>query len=525
VTARLGLLVLLAAAVRLWRLDFDLPEVVYVDGFKFVGEATRMVDTGELRPTIFQYPGLYTYLLAALYHVLPVETAYGRELAATAVSAVAGTLVVAATAFVARAVTGIPGTLLAVALAAVSPALVTQSRTPAPDTLCLLFATVALGIAARRPASLRPWAVAGLMTGLAIGSKWTGAFAAPAVAVAAAGTAWHRRRPWLLPAALAVSGTCALLALCATTPFLPEMHDAYARAAAWEASTLRSGQIGRVQLGPLDYVLSRTPTWEAPWLGTSLLGELGPPALVLAASGLALAAGGRLGFAGAFYAATTVAYLVVISRAGWIKALRFLLPCLPLLWALAGAGAERLLPRRRAPRLVVGIGLGLMALALPARTTVAYLAALRGPSTNALARDWLRRNVPPGTPLFLGPFFTDDVAPLNFRLAQLGQVGGRIYGFPPEVGMSPERQRIYYPELVDELRARGVEWLVLNSYFDDAFSPVAENLHFFPRAVRGYEDFVTRLHREADLAHAEIGWADRRLGPDIRVWRLRPRPG
>ena len=520
-TTRLGLLVLLAAAARLWRLDFDLPEVVYVDGIKFVGEATRMVETGELRPHVFQYPGLYTYLLVALYRIFDIESVYGRQLAATAVSAVAGTLVVAATAFLARAVTGTAGTLLAVALAAVSPALVTQSRTPAPDTLCVLFAAIALGIAARRPVALRSWAAAGLAMGLAIGSKWTGAFAAPALAAAAAATAWQRRRAKLLPAVLAVAGTCALLALCATTPFLVGQRDAYARSAAWTAAAVRGGQIGRVQLGPLDYVLSRTPTWEEPWLGTSLLAELGLPALCLAAGGLALGAGGRLGFAGAFYAATALAYLASVSGAGWIKALRFLLPCLPLFWVLAGACAERLLPRAGVRRLGVGLALALAALAVPARSTVAYLASLGAPSTNARARDWLRQNVAAGTLVFVGPFFTDDLAALPFRFTQVGQVGARLYGVTPEVGMSPERQLIYYPELIEELRRRGVEWMVLNSYFDDAFSPVPENLRFFPRSVRGYEAFITRLREEADLAHAEIGWADRRLGPDIRVWRLR----
>jgi hypothetical protein len=151
------------------------------------------------------------------------------------------------------------------------------------------------------------------------------------------------------------------------------------------------------------------------------------------------------------------------------------------------------------------------------------LLALRGPSTNALARDWLGRNVPAGSVVFVGPFFTDDLAPLPFRFEQLRAVGARLYRLPPEVGRSPEREPIYSPWLVDELRRRGVEWIVLNSYFDDAFSPVPENLRFFPRSVGGYEAFMARLREEADLAYAAIGWADCRLGPDIRVWHLRPR--
>jgi 4-amino-4-deoxy-L-arabinose transferase-like glycosyltransferase len=523
-TTTLGLLVLLAAAARFWRLDFDLPEVIYIDSFKFVGEAARMVDTGDLRPADFQYPGLYTHLLAALYRVFDIESVYGRQLTATCVSSAAGTLVVAATGWAARAVTGPSGTLLAVALACASPALVTQSRTPAPDTLCVLFATIALGIAARQPASLRSWAAAGLATGLAMGSKWTGAFVAPAVAVAAAVTVWRRRGVRSVPVALLVCGTSALVALWASTPFLVGLRDGYVHAASVNIAAQRGGQIGRVQLGPLDYLFSGTPTWEAPWLGTSLIAELGLPAMLLAAGGVAVAASGRLGFAGVFYAATALAYLVSISGTGWIKAMRFLLPCLPLLWVLAGSCGEWILARTGGARLVVGLALAVAALAAPARSTVTYLTALSAPSTNALAREWVRRNVPADSVVFLGPFFTNDMVSLPLRLQQLGRAGSSLYRLPPEVGISPERQPIYSADVFEQLRRRGVEWFILNSYFDDAFTPVSENLRFFPRSVREYEAFMNRVREEAELVHAEIGWADHRLGPDIRVWRLRPRP-
>jgi hypothetical protein len=64
-----GALILLALAARLAWIDFDLPAVPDVDAFKFVGEADRMVSTGELRPQDFQYPGGYTNLLALSYRM------------------------------------------------------------------------------------------------------------------------------------------------------------------------------------------------------------------------------------------------------------------------------------------------------------------------------------------------------------------------------------------------------------------------------------------------------------------------
>src|SRR5439155_378178 len=139
----------------------------------------------------------------------------------------------------------------------------------------------------------------------------------------------------------------ALVAFLVTTPFFLSLRDHYTTDLAYTLACERGGQIGRVQLGALDYLVSRTPTWETPWLGTSLRSDLGLPALLLAAGGLGLAATGWLGFAGAVYAVTAIVYVASISGAGWIKAIRFLLPAMPFLYALAGAAAERLVPPPR----------------------------------------------------------------------------------------------------------------------------------------------------------------------------------
>jgi hypothetical protein len=66
-----------------------------------------------------------------------------------------------------------------------------------------------------------------------------------------------------------------------------------------------------------------------------------------------------------------------------------------------------------------------------------------------------------------------------------------------------------------------MEYVILNSYFDGAFAPVPENLRFFPQSVAGYDAFMARLREQADLVHEEIGWGLGRIGPDVRVWRLR----
>jgi len=520
-TVVLALILLLAAALRVYRLDFDLPEVQYVDGFKFIDQAAHMAESGDLRPAYFQYPGLYIYLLVGLYRGLGILSTYGHQLTAAAVSALAGLGLVAATAYAARAATGALGTIVATALAAASPMLLTESRTPSPDGLCVLFATLAIAASVRRPTAVRVWAAAGAAVGLAAGAKWTGAFAAPVLAAAAAATAWQQRSPRLLAVALVTSAGVALVAFLVTTPFFLSLRDHYTTDLAYTLACERGGQIGRVQLGALDYLVSRTPTWETPWLGTSLRSDLGLPALLLAAGGLGLAATGWLGFAGAVYAVTAIVYVASISGAGWIKAIRFLLPAMPFLYALAGAAAERLVPPAGRRRRLVWLAVALAVTAVPLDRSLHYTAALRQPSTNARIREWMGANVAPSSVVFLGPFFTDDLYRLPFRFQWLREVGPRLYGLPPGVGLSPERNPIYGPELVDGFRRAGVQYVVLNSYFDGAFADVPENARFFPRSVEGYAAFLVRLAEEADIVHEEIGWDTGRLGPDIRIWRLR----
>ena len=80
-------------------------------------------------------------------------------------------------------------------LAAVSPALLTASRTPAPDTLCVFFMTVSLVLAAGQPTSLRDWATVGAAAGLGASAKWTGLFAWPVVLAVIAAVAWRRGSP------------------------------------------------------------------------------------------------------------------------------------------------------------------------------------------------------------------------------------------------------------------------------------------------------------------------------------------
>src|SRR5262249_60332324 len=116
--------------------------------------------------------------------------------------------------------------------------------------------------------------------------------------------------------ALAAGRGAARVAFPGATPSFPSLPAQYMSDFAYTLACERGGQIGRVQLGPLDYLLSHTPTWETPWLGTSLPSDLGLPALLLVIGGLGLAATGGLGFGGAVYAPTAVGSAAGVSGPG-----------------------------------------------------------------------------------------------------------------------------------------------------------------------------------------------------------------
>jgi hypothetical protein len=181
-----------------------------------------------------------------------------------------------------------------------------------------------------------------------------------------------------------------------------------------------------------------------------------------------------------------------------------------------------MLPASSRSRALVWLVCMLVVTWTPLHRSLRYVEALTRPSTNALVRAWMREHVPEGSVVFLGPFFTDDLFQLPYRFQWLRDVGPRQYRLPPEVGPSPERNPIYGPELVDGFRRAGIEYVVLNSYFDGALSRIPENERYFPRAVAGYEAFIGRLRTDAELIHATSGWRDGRIGPDIQIWRLRP---
>lgn len=517
----LAVALLAGAGLRFYHLDLGLPEVVYVDAFKFVNAARDMAASGDWAPRDYQYPGAYTHLLAIIYWITGARSDYAVHLIAQAVAALFGTGLIALTWAAARAACGRGGAALAAALTALSVTFVTLSRIPATDTMLAGLMTTGLWMIARERVGPRQALAAAVCLGLAVGTKFTGLYLGIFMLLAWVVAALRTRSTVLPPRRLALCVAAALLALVITTPWIIPRLAEYARAFAFEMETQRYGQIGRVQLGWADYLASPTITWEQPWLGTSLLYNDGPLILIAAVAGCALALSGRFGKPLRMHAAYAGLYLLLVSRPGHLKAMRFLAPVLPSLYILAAWMLERWTSRAPARwRRALFILAALLTLAVPAYKTLKYIATTRQETTNARAFRWIKANIPQDAILLVSPFFLDNLEGLPQRKLHLPEVGSRQYRIPGKPLLNAELTPIYYPQLIDEVRGLGARYIVTNSYFDDAFAAVAENRRWFPRATANYRLFLGRLIRETTLVYEDLGLPAGRPGPDVRIFRL-----
>jgi 4-amino-4-deoxy-L-arabinose transferase-like glycosyltransferase len=512
-------LLLAAAALRFYRLDFDLPQGAYIDSLRFVDQAARMAGEGTLRPTEFLYPGLFTGLLAAVYKLIGADSPYVCHLTARVLSAsFAVGLVWATWAMTARI--GLEAArFIAAALAATCVVSISYARLATADSAMLFLLTAGLSVLAGRSRSPWSYAWAGLLIGLSAGSKYTGFIGLPFLVFAALAAAWWHQDRLTAYLGVPLGLAAAAAAFLATTPYLLVTPESYLQRFSLETVIQSAGQIGEIQLDWTDYLWSKTPVWEAPWLGTSLAANLGPTLLAAAALSTLAALSGLFGFLPFFYASFAAVYLASASRPGHLKAARFLLPALPCLYALTGWAAERfLLSNLRRARRAALPAVCLALLAVPSWKCAAYLRKLHTPSTNTLALGWMSSHVLKGSLVFMSPFFTHNLYELPLRFVQQSGMAARIYRLPE--GPNPERDPVYHADLADSLRKAGVRYLVFNSYFDGAFAPTAENLRWFPNSIRNYEAFMARVKERAQLVYSVQGESAGRFGPDIEVFRF-----
>ena len=520
----------LAAALRLPHLGYGLPGTTYVDGFRFVDEARKLAADGAYEPDDFMYPGLLKLLLAMIYGAFGVE---GRaalylvpRLAATAFDL--GTVAVVFA--LARRLGGLRAAILAAGLHAASIIFVTSSRVESADAALAFFLTAALAATFVRRVRLLHCTGAGLLVGLAIGTKFSGVYGALALVFGGVLAVRQGLRAWKAAAGVAVGGVIALVTFLATTPWFLTNLPVFRMAIEVQAEAQRYGQIGHVQSSFFDYLVSPTVTVEQPWLASSLLYNLGPLVLVAGLAATLAALAGRLPrharprLPARLLGVYLVLFYVGVAGAGHAKLIRYLAPVLPVFSVLAGVGVARLLSERRAPRSALAWPLVAAALlAWPLARTAPYLAAASRPMTNELAAAWTRTNLPAGASVLLSPFYLDNLRRPDLHILNLKGAATTQYRLTTSIGVDTEQRPLYRPELVDSAREAGIEYVLLNSYFEGSIYDTEENRRWFPKTVAAYAAFRERLEHEAELVFSVRGQDEGRLGPDVHVYRLKAR--
>lgn len=419
--AALVLILVVAAAARLWYLTSGVPNAVGIDEPQVIDRAIRILRTGDWDPHIFDYPTLVIYFHAVvaivrfLWGALQGEWSSldGFTIAAIyttgrIAAASIGVVTVWLTYKLAAEVSTRGVALFAAALLAVLPIHVRESHFILTDVPMTALTTLGVWLAVRaaRLGTVRAYLLAGGACGLAAAAKYNGGIAIVAVA-----TAWliaGRTKPDRVQKACALAGA-AMLGFLIGAPYtvldMPAFLDGFAAQFSRFAAPLH---------GP-------DPAWQL------YLKHLSPPwaraTVPLALAGIAVAmrrAPARWAPAVVF----TFTYFYVLSSHSPVFG-RYALPLIPLLCIFIAVAAMEIvallqrwrpLARPAFKPLLVAIVAALL-LWPPAGETIKWLDRHKRADTRTIAADWLKNNTPKGTRVAVensGPTYLDSA---GFRVA------------------------------------------------------------------------------------------------------------
>ncbi|MSR84218.1 MAG: hypothetical protein EXS58_15055 [Candidatus Latescibacteria bacterium] len=386
----LGLIVLLAAGLRLWGL-LGGPPLRHPDEIFMVVFPLNFF-SGDLNPHRFYYPTFHFYLLGAVYGLcFLAQKLFGAGWSASEFVAYhyfwnpEGLLVWARlvsvafavgtvwwTACLARRLYGASAGLAAGLLLAVGVVHVRQTVLAGVDAALAFWCVGAVWAAVRLldREELRDYVLAGVLLGLAAGTKYPAAVLG--LAVLAAHLLGKRsvldRRLWL--AALTTFGTFALV-----SPYLLLDFKTFLGHFLFQVDHTQKGRSGA---GGFAYHLIFT-----------LSHNLGWPALLVMAAGIGLTV--RHGLRAAWI--VSISFLVYYLSISWgeLAFTRYAMPLLPLQAVLVAGGIQIL------PRLSWQVALAVVLAVGPLYGSVRVDQVLTTTDTRELARAWIETNVPAGS--------------------------------------------------------------------------------------------------------------------------------
>ena len=434
--------------VRCWAFRSGVPFAVGVDEPAVVDRALRILRTGDWNPHVFDYPTLVIYfhaVVAGLVFLAGEAAGAWRAVAdidlawVYAACRLAAAAVGVATVWIAyRLALDLGGRATgigAAALLAVFPMHVRESHFVLTDVPAAALVTLAIWLAVRAGdcPSLRRWAAAGAVAGLAAGAKYNGAVAL--VPVVLAGLVhehdWRRRARAVTVATLAAAAAYVVAA-----PYT--LLDATQFLAGFDAQMARfsGGRAPGAEAIWLVY-LKHLALNGAGWLPAAAIGVV-----VLAARPDRARAVAPLGFLAA-YGYVLATHTLVFGR--------YALPLVPLLCVCAAIGvvgvldvmAGRLSIRPAAARTVAAALLLAVAVTFAMRTA-AWLDEFAGPDTRRSAAEWMQAALPAGARVAV------DVSGPTY----LGAAGFRVTAVPRLTGDDAwyRRHRIAYAVLAGAAR-------------------------------------------------------------------------
>jgi len=405
----LGMITLVAFAVRAWTVRGGLPFVDHPDEPNPINYVVAMLQTGDPNPHFFQKPSLYVYLLLAVltlhyrwgqatglysdlnqmlittyrYTTIPGFFLWGRML-----TVVIGSLMVLTVFVLGKRVWGRAAGLIAALFVALSPFLMRHSQYVTTDVASawLVLLAFAAAIAVARTGRWRDYLAAGAFVGLAASTKYNAGVVALTM-IAAHGLYWKRRSLVRLPMLIG-AGVAALLGFLVGTPYALLSWPEFLQGLLGQVGDYSAGVHG-------DFV----GAWNLRGYLDFFWGEgLGAIACVALIAGIVLLLRQRRDV-GLIWLSFAVPYLILhlAQSSHFVRNLVPLVGMSALPIGVAGAALIGWLTER-APRYRVVIGAAVLAvLLLPsAAETLGYSARLARGDTRVQALSWIDANVPPG---------------------------------------------------------------------------------------------------------------------------------
>ena len=547
----LGAVLAAGLALRVWGIGFGLPHTGARPDESLLVHRALAVAGGELNPGFFNYPSLHIHLLAVLYGLYYLVLRLlgevggaqdflfrffrdpgGVYLLGRALTAAMGTATLFWVYRTARSIDGKAAGLGAAVLAAGAFLHVRDSHFLTVDVPATFWAAGSFALAVRHlgDGRRRTLVAAAVLAGLSASTKYSTALFLPALLLAArlSPLPWPRWRT-----AAVVLSTWGI-AFAAGSPFVVLDPHAFWRDLAFEWDHFGRGHgldLGNGWLYHLTFSLRHGLGW--PLLAASLGGfcwfavRRRPADLVILAAA-----------AGYFLVAGMGASLFV----------RYVIPLVPLACVAAACGLSRAVRGR----VTATVAACLLLAAPPAAVSVAHDRLLSRTDTRVRAASWLERHAAAGAKVaFTGssyghPRLRPGKAWIERRLREVRKAGGRGLrlelqmsnpSWPPApaydlVELRPDNPRrlssIWEPAPPRQLRARGVDWLVVQDHplgyaaLPPALSvelsglePAAEFDPFLPAAE-------VPVYDPLDAYYAPLGGhaAVLQPGPGLRIYRL-----